>query len=164
VAWAAYLVLLAPNSGIVWFGPLFVADRYSYVSTMAGFVLAAAGVASLRAWSGPHSVRFASVGIGLVFVLCLVSLTLGQCRIWRDSKALWDHAEARFAREVRTDPNSAQAHFNLGHALLKLGRFEEALAQFRTALSLDPAIAGQDEQLVKRSMLLGGRGLRSSER
>jgi tetratricopeptide (TPR) repeat protein len=149
-AWAAYLVLLAPNSGIVWFGPLFVADRYSYVSTMMVFVLAAAGVASPRPWSRSPRVRIAAVGLGLVPICCLIPLTLRQERIWRHSQALWGHAEARFAREVRADPTSALAHYNLGHALLKLRRFDEAFAQFRTALKLDPGLAGDDPEVVDR--------------
>ena len=49
-AWVSYLLLLAPNSGIVRMGSMLVADRYSYLATMGGFVLAAAGVAELRTW------------------------------------------------------------------------------------------------------------------
>ena len=49
-AWVSYLVLLAPNSGIVRMGSMLVADRYSYLATMGGFVLAAGVVAELRTW------------------------------------------------------------------------------------------------------------------
>src|SRR5260370_4633998 len=62
-AWASYLVLLAPSSGLVRTGPLFVADRYSYLATMAGYVLASAGFASLWAWG-----RRRCVGLGVAVV------------------------------------------------------------------------------------------------
>jgi cytochrome c-type biogenesis protein CcmH/NrfG len=39
---------------------------------------------------------------------------------------------------LRLNPNYVKAHVNLGVALLKLGRAEEAVAQFDEALRLDP--------------------------
>jgi len=33
-AWLAYLIILAPTSGLVRFSPLFAADRYSYAASL----------------------------------------------------------------------------------------------------------------------------------
>ena len=51
---------------------------------------------------------------------------------------------------VKIDPENAVAHYNVGAALLKLGRTEEALASFERTLSLDPTIK---PALTNREML-----------
>ena len=49
---AAYLVLLAPQSGLLHAGYALAADRYSYLPTLAPALLLGAGVAMLR--GGPR--------------------------------------------------------------------------------------------------------------
>jgi tetratricopeptide (TPR) repeat protein len=43
---------------------------------------------------------------------------------------------------MRLNPGVAEAHGNLGTALLQQGRYEEAIAEFRQALQINPADAG----------------------
>ena len=50
--WAAYLLLLAPQSGLLHAGYALAADRYSYLPTLAPALLLGAGVAMLR--GGPR--------------------------------------------------------------------------------------------------------------
>ena len=52
VVWAAYLLLLAPQSGLLHAGYALAADRYSYLPTLAPALLLGAGVAMLR--GGPR--------------------------------------------------------------------------------------------------------------
>src|SRR5262249_20721650 len=94
-AWVSYLVILAPNSGLVPIGRMFVADRYSYVATMAGYVLAAAGIAALRPLGRSRPVALAVSAVGLALVLVLIPATWRQCRAWRDTTAFLDFAETR---------------------------------------------------------------------
>ncbi len=51
----------------------------------------------------------------------------------------WSIAKDHFASAIETDPNLAEAHFNLGLALNKLNLQSEATAHFKKAAELAPA-------------------------
>ena len=57
------------------------------------------------------------------------------------SRAAYKKAEALCRALARKNPESAAAHARLGLALYGLGRYEEALASYDRAVSLDPARA-----------------------
>jgi TolB-like protein/tetratricopeptide (TPR) repeat protein len=51
----------------------------------------------------------------------------------------WDEAEKEFRRAIELNPNNATAHYFYGYSLLMPEkRIDQALEEFRTALSLDP--------------------------
>jgi Flp pilus assembly protein TadD len=50
----------------------------------------------------------------------------------------WDVAESHFRKALEADPKLAEAHYNLGLALDKLDRHDEAKAAFEKALELAP--------------------------
>ena len=43
--------------------------------------------------------------------------------------------------EVRKNPDDAVAHYNLGDAYRKLGRYEEAIEPYKQAIRIDPDYA-----------------------
>ena len=43
-----------------------------------------------------------------------------------------------FEQAIQMQPNSAEAHNNLGNALTRAGKLPEAIKEFRTRLSLNP--------------------------
>ncbi len=45
---------------------------------------------------------------------------------------------AQFQKALGIDPNSAEAHYNMGNALACLRRFDEAIDQFQQALKITP--------------------------
>jgi predicted O-linked N-acetylglucosamine transferase (SPINDLY family) len=51
-------------------------------------------------------------------------------------------AEARYREAIAAAPSYPRAHINLGNALHKLGRLEDAAASHRAALDFDPDYAG----------------------
>ena len=132
-AWLSYLVILAPNSGLVRIGDQIAADRYSYLAMMGGVMVAAAGLG--RVWQTSWRARPGAIGaiaICLGILPGLILLTRDQCRIWRTSKALWTHALDHGASR------SAMAHNNLGLALFQGGELAEAEVQFTEALQQSP--------------------------
>ncbi|HEY7203756.1 MAG TPA: tetratricopeptide repeat protein [Methylomirabilota bacterium] len=134
-AWLAYLVLLAPVSGLVQSGPQLVAARYSYLAGLGFAVLVGAGVGWLarRALGPPLAWRWAGVAGAVVAVglAGLGALTWSQTHVWRDSETLWTYV-------VAVDPASSIAHNNLGFAYLQQGRLADAEREILTALRLDP--------------------------
>ena len=139
-AWLGYLALLAPASGLVQIGSLFVADRYSYLPMMALAVPIAAGLAG--PWAAPRRGRAAALATAgaLAVVAGLVLLTREQCRTWRSSEVLWSRAS-------NTGAASAMAHLKLGAVSSSLGRLAEAEAHLREAARLQP-----DGPLIHRNL------------
>jgi lipopolysaccharide biosynthesis regulator YciM len=66
-----------------------------------------------------------------------------------------DEAIASFRRALEIDPQYAQAHANLGDALLALGELAEAAASYRRAIELDPRTANTHNNLGKALILQG---------
>jgi Tfp pilus assembly protein PilF len=148
-AWMSYMLLVIPNSGIVRIGSMLVADRYSYLSTMSGFVVLAGGIAALRPATSSWRRALGTAVVGLGLILALFPLTWRQCRIWSSAEAVWTHTAHCFEEAVRSDPASAEAHHNLGIALYYCGRLAEAIDQFHTALKLDPTLASSQGSLAQ---------------
>jgi len=133
-AWLSYLVILAPNSGIIRISSQIAADRYSYMAMLGFVVLAAAGLCRLWQMSlrtRPAAIMMITFSLGAL--LGLVSMTRDQCRIWRDSETLWAHALNHGAGS-----NSWMAHGNLALGLNREGLFEGAAAHFAEAARLNP--------------------------
>ena len=159
-AFAAYVVLIAPVSGVFQAGPHFAADRYTYLA-LAPFAALAAGVLLVRRES--RGTRAAAAAL----LLLLGGLTFRQSGLWTDSMTLWNHTLAvdpknpvalnnrGSARSHLGDLKGALADFNAaleslpgnpvsirgrGMIWLKLGRPKEALADFDEALRIDPKV------------------------
>jgi tetratricopeptide (TPR) repeat protein len=169
-AWLSYLLLLAPNLGIVRHGEQIAADRYSYLALMPVVVVAAAGFSRFRPVRGrglPVAVGWPVVSFSVL--LGLVLLSRDQCRTWRTSLTLWTHAvrhaagrsyaahtnlglalfaegrpgeaQEELVRALRINNRFADAHNNLGLVLKAQGRHQEAWAEFVAALRLSPGSA-----------------------
>jgi len=129
-AWLVYLIILAPNSGLVRFLPQFAADRYSYAASLPWVVLLAGGLAWVvreRRWAA--AACWAVVG-PLVIGLAIASWY--QTATWRHSLALWNHAVESGQGQ------SVEAQVALGNALEEKGRVIEALDHYIAAVELGP--------------------------
>ncbi|HWM79436.1 MAG TPA: tetratricopeptide repeat protein, partial [Methylomirabilota bacterium] len=122
IAWAAYVVILLPPSGIVQSGYQIAADRYSYLACLGWSMLAGGGVAAIG--------RVAALPAFLV-IATLGGLTWTQAKVWHDNETVW-------RRAVYVDPRSGIARANLGAALGAHGRPGEAMAELREAIRLRP--------------------------
>jgi len=122
IAWAVYVVILLPPSGIVQSGYQIAADRYSYLACLGWSVLAGAAVAAIG--------RVAALPAFLI-IATLGGLTWTQAKLWHDNETVW-------RRAVQVDPRSGIARANLGAALNAHGRPVEAMAELREAIRLRP--------------------------
>jgi protein O-mannosyl-transferase len=129
VGWFWYLIAILPVIGIVQVGEQSHADRYTYVPGI--------GLAIMLAWSMDDAwkrwpkTRPAWVGLcAAAGIACLV-LTSQQVSYWKNSRTLFRHANA-------VTENNEVAHGCLGEALRAEGRYNEALAEYRKALAIDP--------------------------
>jgi tetratricopeptide (TPR) repeat protein len=138
-AWVCYIVILSPVLGIAQSGAQFVADRYSYLSTLSWALLA--GGSLLCYWGRLPGGRggadlFGLVeGLAVVVLVGLGTLTWRQAQVWRDSETLWRHA-------LSIGTESTLAHYNLGIALANRGALDEAIQHLRRAVESSPNNTG----------------------
>ena len=167
-AWAAYVVILLPVSGLFQNGPQIAADRYTYLACLGWALLLGGGV--MTAWQAGALSRTRRVGAAVLLGVVILALAgLGclswvQTSRWRESETLWRHAvevwpsvnghtnlgvalsdkgrsdEAvtHYRRALEMNPRDASAQHNLGAALARQGRREEAIEHYRRALEIDP--------------------------
>ena len=162
LGWLAYLVLLAPVSGIVQGGMQRMSDRYFYLPSL-GLFVALAWLLKAAVDRRPL-LRWPVVALCVAAVLACALAAHRQTGVWRDSGTLFRHAlsvneedylahmnlgvmlddqgrsrEAlpHLQRAVALRRNSIH-HFNLANVLSKLGRTAEAVAQYRAAVALQP--------------------------
>ena len=143
-AWVSYLVILAPNSGIIRNNSFVIAaDRYSYMAMLGSVMLAAAGFCRLwrMAWRWHPQAAVGMIAIGLGALLGLTALTRDQCRTWLNSETLWTHVLTHGGN------SSFVAHNNLGEALRARGSDQAAEAHFIEALRLSPGYVEAHIQL-----------------
>jgi tetratricopeptide (TPR) repeat protein len=134
--WSYYCITLIPVLGIVQVGEQAMADRYTYLPSLGPFlaigILAAIvyeRVSSLKRWE--KMARTAGLIITMTFIASASYATIKQIGVWRDSIVFWNYV-------IDKEPSASLAHNNLGDAYISNGRFDMAIEQLRTALSLKP--------------------------
>jgi Flp pilus assembly protein TadD len=157
VGWLWYLVMLAPVIGLVQFGAQAEADRFSYLPQIGlaiALVWTAMGAKGEREEGetrrqGDKETRrradggcrrsllvslspclFRPVAVASVLAVLIVGGWRQTC-YWHDSETLWNRVLACHAQ-------STVAHNNLGVALRKGGRIDEAMWHYRRVLEIDP--------------------------
>lgn len=122
--WAWYLIVVAPNIGLIQVGPQPYADRYTYMPSL--LPLAAVAYA-LEAVAPAALFRAGALAVSAVlFVMSSV-----QISTWKDDETLYRHA-------IAAAPGAPVVYRNLGVALEKKGRFNEAIANYVIARDLTP--------------------------
>ncbi len=140
--WLCYLVILAPNSGLIRISDQIAGDRYSYMSMLGLVMLAAAGFCWLwRMLSRWRPCGLVIIAMGLGALLGLTAMTRQQCRTWLNSEILWTHALAHGAS------SSPLAHNNLGNVLYSQGNHQMGVAHYTEALRLNPRYADAHNNL-----------------
>jgi tetratricopeptide (TPR) repeat protein len=171
-AWSYYVITLIPVIGIVQVGRQAMADRYTYLPGLGPFLiigLAAAWVfqkVTLLSQRRPVVKPIGAV-LGIVMLVSMVPITLGQIGIWQNSIRLWSHVIEQRPERVHLayyyrglafenmaridsalkdydtataiDPNFRDAFIGRGTALEKMGRFDSAVENLNRAIALGPS-------------------------
>ena len=117
--WLWYLIVAAPTIGFIQVGPQPYADRYTYLPSL--LPLAAVALAA-EAKLGTAMFR----GVAAVVTGVLLVASWVQAGTWRDDFALYRHA-------IAVAPGASLVYLNLGVALEKIGRYNEAIANYEAA-------------------------------
>ncbi len=135
-AWAAYVVILLPNLGLVQISQQIAADRYSYLAIMPVMILLAGGLRRLLGGHGAAAAgrQMAVVAGCAVGAIAFATAARRHLATWADSVSLW---EANLA----VDPQCAHSECMLGEALAERGEFERAAEHLRRALELRPGFS-----------------------
>lgn len=134
-AWKHAFHLVAA-SGATGLAPL--AERYLYLPSVGGCLLAGWGLALLGRFAGrTRTDRFrAGVTLGLTLALALpaAAATLQRSRVFGDAARFWTDAAEK-------TPGMREAHWQVADLLDKQGRREQALDRLRIALAQNPGAA-----------------------
>jgi len=123
-----FAVPLVPALYIPGIGAGGLAERYLYLP-MAGFSLAV-GTAWTAIRTRSRRTVFAPLLLGLLLVAAGAA-SVSRNAVWKDAETLWTDT-------VLKSPGSAIAHEHLGYALYRKGKLDEAIAESRKSLQLDP--------------------------
>jgi len=127
--WLWYLGTLVPVIGLVQVGDQAMADRYAYIPVLGIFVMVIWAAAD---WAGRVHINLQFGAATAVVILAVFSfLTWRQISYWRSGYDLWSH-------DLEVAPDNPLAISNLGDALNKMGRDDEALPLLQKSAQLLP--------------------------
>jgi tetratricopeptide (TPR) repeat protein len=129
VGWLWYLGMLVPAIGLIQSGLRAQADRYTYLPQIGLYVLLTWAAVELCA--GWRHRRVVLGGCATVILVALIFCARVQTSYWRNSELLWAHTLA-------CTSDNAEAHYNLGNAILKKGNVDEAIVHYQKALQITP--------------------------
>ncbi len=130
--WAAYLVILAPNSGLARISEQIAADRYAYVASVPLMVALAALLWRPLSRTRDRLVQLATLVVVLLAATGLAMASRRQCGVWNSTGALWT-----YSFRLGGDRDSGLQN-NYGALLMDSGRVEESLEHFERAIQLVP--------------------------
>ena len=165
-AWASYLLLQLPTSGLVRFNSTIAADRYCSITMLGLPALMTAGLC-VMVGTRPRRSTLVTIGVAGTFAsIVLVGLSREECRAWHDSVSIWSHvaeshgrpegffesrigraladqgrlveAERHLERAIELSPGLSYAHSKLGLVLVQQGRIVDAHRHFNEAVRLEP--------------------------
>jgi Flp pilus assembly protein TadD len=127
-AYAFFLVTLLPVIGMVQISSHLAADRYMYLPSLAPFMLAGIGAASLAVSNG----RLKAVTASAVVLFALPAFaSIRQIDVWKDSVSLWSRVIEKYPYVYLAYNNRAVAH-------TQQGRYTEAISDLEKSIEMAP--------------------------
>ncbi len=160
--WFWFMTTLVPVIGIVQVGSQAMADRYTYIPYVGLFIAIAMAVPkkpSNKIYTAAVAIIFA--GVTMFFMLTAhrqVSFWASDVRLFEHAlsvtrnnyiamshlgaayttKGRYEEAEIMLTKSIITQRNYPPAYINLGNTLVRMGRLDEAAANYQIADSLKP--------------------------
>lgn len=134
---AAFFLILAPTTSFLPIVGEVTAERRMYlpmaIAVSLAAVLGAAMVRSLGESMPKRETLLSAITAGVVtaLLLALSAASVQRVRDYRSEVSIWTDAEKKF-------PQSHTAQVNLGFALTREGRVDEAIEHYRLALAIAP--------------------------
>ena len=129
VGWLWFIGTLVPVIGLIQVGLQAMADRYTYIPSVGVYLLVVWGVAEMtRKW------RYRTIFAGLSTFVVLGLLAFAT----RTQLTFWENSLTLFTHTLRVTNRNYIAHTNLGDALDKYGRYNEAMYHYGEALRIKP--------------------------
>jgi tetratricopeptide (TPR) repeat protein len=147
--------MLLPVLGIVQVGLQSMADRYTYLPSLAPFLLI--GITAPWVWTritrlerkSPIA-KFLAAGVSVSLIISLSYLTFRQIGIWKNSIVFWSYVIEKEPEKVLL------AYLNRGVAFEKTGQINRAIADYDKAIAIDPLYF---EAYNNRGVLYGQAGM-----
>ena len=129
VGWFWYLGTLVPVIGLIQVGAQGMADRYTYIPLTGLFIIAAWGMPDLlKKW---HYNRIILVIFSTIIIFAFSTRSYFQIRHWENSTAVFKNA-------VTVTNKNWLAYNNLGLALMRKGKLNDAVLNYKKALQIRP--------------------------
>jgi len=132
VGWLWYLGTLVPVIGLVQIGAHAMGDRYTYLPLVGLFIMLVWGVSDLIL--PLRNGRYALAFLGSALLVSMMFLSYRQVDYWKDTITLSRHA-------IAVTEGNYLAHNNLGGALDREGKADEAIRHYREAIRIMPSYA-----------------------
>ncbi|HBH87880.1 MAG TPA: hypothetical protein DDY17_09830 [Syntrophaceae bacterium] len=127
-----FLIALLPTMVLPTHEP--ISEHTVYFPSIGFF--AAVIIAIVEYWSGSRwsenkTIKIAGLAVFSVIIVLMAYLTMERSRVWNNEISLWSDS-------VKKSPNHDRPHNNLGLAYMQIGRFDLAIREFQSAVSLNP--------------------------
>ena len=135
IIWFYFVVTLLPVIGVMQVGIQAAADRYTYLPSLAIFLLAGLGISWI--YQKAASIKYGGLLKGTVLLVTAIILlllgqsTINQIKVWQNSESLWSYVISIFPKSIPI------AHNNLGLFYHEKEMLEKALAEYNQASSID---------------------------
>ncbi|MDO9566599.1 MAG: tetratricopeptide repeat protein [Candidatus Desulfaltia sp.] len=129
VGWFWYLGTLVPVIGLIQVGAQGMADRYTYIPLIGLFIIVAWGISDLlKKW---HFNKIVLAVFAIILISVFSTQSYFQIKHWKNSTSLFEHA-------VKVTDNNWLAYNNLGLALMRDGKLNDAVFYFKETLQIRP--------------------------